>query len=65
MTDLIWTTADGTQIAVEDMTEAHAKNCLRVLMRRNSLQNNIAALPSMIDDDLICSPGHDQYGSLD
>jgi hypothetical protein len=31
----LWTMRDGTQIAVGDMTEQHAKNCLRMLIRRH------------------------------
>ena len=27
---------DGTKIKVDDMTESHAKNCLKLLMRRNN-----------------------------
>jgi hypothetical protein len=29
----LWTMRDGTQIAVADMTEQHAKHCLRILIR--------------------------------
>lgn len=32
--DEFWTMRDGTQIAVMDMTEQHAKNCLRMLIRK-------------------------------
>ena len=32
----LWTMKDGTKIEVDDMTEAHAKNCLKLLMRRNN-----------------------------
>lgn len=35
MMDEYWTTRDGRQIAVGDMTEQHAKNCLRMILRRN------------------------------
>ena len=29
-----WQTADGSVIAVGEMTERHAKNCLRLMIRR-------------------------------
>ena len=32
--DRLWAMEDGTMIRVGDMSENHAKNCLRVLMRR-------------------------------
>lgn len=34
MPDEIWITKDGSKIAVADMTENHAKNALRLLLRK-------------------------------
>lgn len=33
-TDEQWTMDDGTKIWIADMTESHAKNCLRMILRR-------------------------------
>jgi hypothetical protein len=30
----IWTTATGEKIHIDDMTESHAKNCLKLLLRK-------------------------------
>ena len=30
----IWTTAEGKKIHIDDMTESHAKNCLKLLLRK-------------------------------
>lgn len=35
VSDLQWTMEDGKKIWVNEMSERHAKNCLRMLMRRN------------------------------
>ena len=32
--DEIWTTEDGTQIAIGDLTENHAKNILRMIIKQ-------------------------------
>ena len=32
--DYTWTTATGKKIHIDDMTESHAKNCLKLLFRR-------------------------------
>ena len=58
----IWTTGDGRNILVDDMTESHAKNCLKLMMRRHqptqydieaegvvSLRKDIDYLPKMTD----------------
>ena len=33
--DEIWMTADGNTIKIKDMSEEHAKNCLRMMIRRS------------------------------
>ena len=30
----IWTTAKNEKIHIDDMTESHAKNCLKLLLRK-------------------------------
>jgi len=30
----LWKTRDGIEINVDDMSESHAKNCLKMLMKR-------------------------------
>lgn len=35
--DETWTMRDGRTIAIKDMTEEHAKNCLRLICRRRRL----------------------------
>jgi hypothetical protein len=67
MKDEEWTMKDGTKIMVEDMSESHAKNCLRVLMRRIDKHNagnaairfhrDIKSLDNDLDSIL-----HDDYG---
>ncbi len=37
----IWTTADGRQLRVADMTEEHAKNALRMMIRRGRLAGSL------------------------
>ncbi len=32
--DEVWTMKDGTRIPIAQMSERHAKNCLRLLIRR-------------------------------
>ncbi len=39
MPDEIWTTKDGQCIAVKNMTEAHAKNALRMMLRRQKQED--------------------------
>jgi len=36
----IWTTAEGKKIHIDDMTESHAKNCLKLLFRKIENYNN-------------------------
>ena len=38
MDDEIWTQKDGTEILVNDMTEAHAKNALRMILRNRRIR---------------------------
>ena len=42
-----WTRRNGTKIWVEDMTEEHAKNCLRLLMRRVDVYNQQQRLAAL------------------
>ena len=43
-TDVKWTQKDGTPIAVCEMTEQHAKNALRVAIKRiENLRNQLQA----------------------
>lgn len=39
MKDEEWTMKDGKKIMVEDMDERHAKNCLRLMIRRVNEHN--------------------------
>lgn len=57
--DEIWTTKDGTKIAVADMDEEHVRNVLRMLLRKARLKRERRiqqALPEMtvgeIQDEL-------------
>lgn len=36
--DEIWTMIDGTEIAVNDMSEAHVRNALRMIIRNDRLR---------------------------
>lgn len=36
-----WRTAEGKVIAVADMTESHAKNCLRLMIKRSQEQKRM------------------------
>jgi len=52
---------------VEEMSEAHAKNTLRMLLRQRR-EREMARLylgEVMVDPDLLCGPNRDRYGSLD
>ncbi len=40
MKDLYWTQKDGIKILVNDMTENHVKNVLRMIIRINSEKND-------------------------
>jgi len=68
MTDETWKTKDGREILVSDMTEAHAKNCLCLLIRRiRGAQDRAAYGPVMSKEswDFGMPPqGCDDYGSL-
>jgi hypothetical protein len=46
MADELWTTRDGTQIAVGDMDEDHVRNALRMILRkwREQAQRDMAQL---------------------
>ena len=48
MKDEIWTTKDGKEIEVKDLTESHAKNIIRYLIR-NSLIDMSDHLPEWAD----------------
>lgn len=49
--DEIWRCQDGRRIAVDDMTEAHAKNILRMILRarrrRRALQADLDRVQEM------------------
>ena len=62
-----WTTLEGRTMWVEEMSEAHAKNTLRMLLRqrRESLMARLYLGEEMDDPDLLCGPNRDRYGSLE
>lgn len=64
--DEVWTTIGGKTIRVGDMSEAHAKNALRAILRKrrlDRLRNLEQSVPFDPDD---CAPGGcDHYGSLE
>ena len=60
--DLVWTTRDGTGIPVRDMTEEHAKNALRMMMRKHP---NLSREPDELPDEDLLVDGCDHYGSLE
>ena len=45
--DEIWTMEDGTEIQVRDMTESHAKNILRMILRKSRERESYV----LYDDD--------------
>jgi hypothetical protein len=57
--DEIWKCQDGRLIAVGDMTEAHAKNALRMILRNNRQRRALQAdldrleesLTAMVEED--------------
>ncbi|NOQ30195.1 MAG: hypothetical protein GQ570_03635 [Helicobacteraceae bacterium] len=51
--DEVWTMKDGTKIEVKDMEESHAKNCLRMLIRKITKFNQAKQHLSAIDHDAI------------
>lgn len=65
-----WTQRDGTKVAVGNMTEAHAKNALRQMIRTARIRKEAAAeqaaIDEQVDEDLRNLPpsGCDEYGSL-
>ena len=61
MKDEIWVTKNGQKVAVSDMTEKHAKNALRMLIRRV----NGADEEAPVDMEDMVVNGCDRYGSLD
>ena len=54
--DEVWTTKDGRKIAVGDMSEEHAKNILRLLIRQRREIKQAA-----YDDYEPCDLGIDMY----
>jgi len=47
-----WTTKEGTEISVDDMTEAHAKNILKMLIRRmNDEDDSELTYGELLDHD--------------
>lgn len=64
--DEVWTTKDGREIEVGNMTEAHAKNALRMVLRKRR-----KTLLILVDALAAFSPlespvaGCDEYGSLE
>jgi hypothetical protein len=43
-----WTTQDGTDIAVEDMTPRHRGNVIRMLARKSGTPNLVESYPLVI-----------------
>jgi len=66
--DEVWTTRDGREIEVGNMTEAHAKNALRMMLRKRrrvrELEQESADLEAA-DLGGVPPEGCDEYGSLD
>ena len=48
--DVMWTMKDGTKIQIKDMSESHAKNCLRLMIRRVRDYNSQIKERQSIDD---------------
>ena len=66
--DEVWKMKDGREIAVGDMTEEHAKNCLRLMLRglKGKLAKQKAHEKFMNALDASWPPsGCDEYGSLE
>lgn len=55
--DEMWTMKDGTRIAVSDMTERHAKNVLRLVIRRIVAHNNKANSTYKLYDEIMLGDG--------
>lgn len=51
MDDEIWTMRDGTKIKVGDMTESHARNTLRMIIRNERRRAERALLEKMTDSE--------------
>ena len=53
--DEVWVTRDGRRIPVGELTEDHAKDILRMILknkrRRIKLQRALYALPDMYEED--------------
>lgn len=43
MRDYYWTTKDGNKINVDDMSEEHLRNVLKLIIRRNKKYENCDA----------------------
>lgn len=67
--DEIWTTRDGTRIAVGDMTEGHVRNALRMILRNQRIQEEMSAqlfdtpLNQADEDAILGNVWYDEWGS--
>ena len=65
--DYTWTTATGKKIHINDMTESHAKNCLKLIFRRNQMQDNRGKKLITALHDIQCKHHplqEDRYGDI-
>jgi len=66
MSDEKWKCKDGREIMVSEMTEAHAKNCLNLTLRRIREAKERTGYGPIIDTTDWSDPhGCDNYGSLE
>jgi hypothetical protein len=59
MSDEVWTTRDGTRIAVGDMSEGHVRNALRMLLRKRRVRLAQMYPPFAIEDNVSESDAQD------
>ena len=66
MEELYWTTKDGTKILVDDMSESHVRNTLKMIIRNNNEAKRANRKLSinhierqLLNDELDCDYGYD------
>ena len=66
LADQQWTMQDGTLINVGDMSERHAKNCLRMLMRSVDAHNEHVIMAVEVRDNMdYMFDEHNDWGNRD
>ena len=64
--DQQWQMEDGTMINVGDMSERHAKNCLRMLMRSVDAHNHHVVMAGSFRDNMdFMFDEHNDWGNRD